>query len=212
MSCTHIGMTAGLAILLFTAPAVFAGDSPEENRLRAGVGNPEEGRVKSLTCQGCHGIDGNSFTADFPKLAGQYATYIQKQIDNFKAGLRTGHDMSSIVTTVTNIQDALDISAYFASQPQMRAEASMFSEAGRSRFMQPGNGCVNCHGINGKGLAPGASIAPVIGGQHKDYLIKQLRDFRSGARRGDSSRMMAAIAGPMSDEEIEDVANYISGL
>jgi len=52
----------------------------------------------------------------------------------------------------------------------------------------------------------------VIGGQHKEYLIKQLKDFARGARKNESSGMMAMIAGLMSEEEIEEVTSYISGM
>ena len=162
-------------------------------------------------CQGCHGEDGNSATADFPKLAGQYAAYIQKQIHDFQSNSRTDPVMSGMAATVTDNQDLLDISAYFASQKQMKGDVPLVSKGGKERFLSD-NGCVNCHGENGKGAGPGNSHAPVIGGQHKDYLIKQLKDFRSGARKNESSGMMALIAGMMSDDELEEIASYVSGM
>src|SRR5450756_2499905 len=79
MSCTRINITTGLAIALLSATAAYAGDNPDEIRQRIGAGDPVAGKLKSAFCQGCHGEDGNSATSDFPKLAGQYAVYIQKQ-------------------------------------------------------------------------------------------------------------------------------------
>ena len=200
-----------LSIMLLTTTAAFAGDSPEDIKQRKGTGDPIAGKEKSAMCQGCHGEDGNSPTADFPKLAGQYADYIQKQIHDFKAGSRKDPMMTDISATITDKQDLLDISAYFASQKQMKGAAPIVNKAGQTRFMD-GNGCISCHGVNGKGMAPNNSSAPVIGGQHKDYLVKQLKDFKSRARTNESSGMMAFVAGSMSDAEMEEVASYVSGL
>lgn len=211
MSRTRCNITSVLAILLFAATAAFADDSEADIKLRIGTGNPEAGKIKSALCQGCHGEDGNSATGNFPKLAGQYAAYIQKQIRDFKAGLRKDPMMSDMAATVTDNQDLLDISAYFASQKQMKGDSAVISQSGRDRFTI-GNGCANCHGATGKGAGPGNPDAPVIGGQHKDYLIKQLKDFGSGARTNEQSGMMPMIAGSLSDEEIEEVAGYVSGM
>lgn len=207
---THI--TIALAIALLSAAAAYAGDSPDEIKQRMGTGNPVAGKEKSAMCQGCHGENGNSTSSDYPKLAGQYAAYIQKQVNNFKAGSRTDPVMSGMAATVTEDQDLLDIAAYFSSQHQMKSAKPVANKSGQERFTDPGNGCATCHGVNGKGLAPDKSQAPVIGGQHKDYLVKQLNNFRSGARRNDPGGMMGIVAGFMTDEEIEDVASYISGL
>ena len=201
----------GLTAVLFVATAAFAADSPDEIKQRMGTGNPVAGKDKSALCQGCHNEDGNSTETRIPKLAGQYAAYIQKQINNYKAGTRKDPIMSSMAATVTGNQDLLDISAYFASQKQMKGSSVKINEAGRKRFLGD-NGCVSCHGANGKGMAPNNPQFPVIGGQHKHYLIKQLTDFRSRTRTNDSSGMMVMIASKMSDEEIEAVADYISGL
>lgn len=119
--------------------------------------------------------------------------------------------MTEIAARLTNEQDLLDISAYFASQKQMNGDVRLFNEAGKRRFTV-GNGCQTCHGVNGKGLAPNNPHAPVIGGQHKAYLVKQLKDFRSNARSNESTGIMGMIAAMMSDEQINEVATYESGL
>ncbi|MEQ1814266.1 MAG: c-type cytochrome, partial [Candidatus Nitrotoga sp.] len=92
-------------------------------------------------------------------------------------------------------------------------------------------GCVNCHGEDGKGRSPGNEVFPVIGGQHKEYLVKQLTEFRSAARSKEDPRklfqeagsaiemrmndpagVMRNIAGRLSDEELDAVADYLSQL
>lgn len=211
MSRTRINITIGLAVMLLSATVGYAGDSPDDIQQRIGAGDPVAGKVKSLICQACHGEDGNPVTPDCPKLAGQYAAYIKKEIEDFQIGSRRDPVMTDIAARLTNEQDLLDISAYFASQKQMKGAIPVITKSGRERFTV-GNGCQTCHGINGKGLAPNNSRAPVIGGQYKAYLVKQLKDFRSTARTNESTGVMSMIADMMSDQQIDDVAGYESGL
>jgi cytochrome c553 len=208
---TLFNITTCLAVMLLFAPTLYAGDSPEEIKLRIGTGDPLAGQVKSLICQACHGKEGSPAKPDCPKLAGQYAVYIQKQIKDFQIGSRKDPVMTDIAVRLTNEQDLLDIAAYFASQKQMKGGSQVVNTAGHRRFVA-GNGCQTCHGINGKGLAPDNPRTPVIGGQHKDYLVKQLKDFRSNARTNEGSGMMGLIADLMSDAQIDAVASYESGL
>ena len=181
------------------------------------VGDPVAGKDKSGLCQGCHGEDGNSAVPSFPKLAGQYAGYIRKQVVEFQKRLRRDDTMEGMADTVTERQDLEDIAAYFASQKVMRADSSTSSALGKSVYID-GNpatnlyGCINCHGDRGKGKSPTNSVFPIIGGQHKDYLVKQLNDFRSGTRSNDPAGMMADIAKKMTDAEIDAVSEYLAGL
>lgn len=205
---------AVLSILLFAAPVAQAGDSPQDIKLRLGGGNPVAGQSKSAMCQGCHGADGNSPVPNFPKLAGQYGGYLRKQMIDFQTGARVDPVMSGMAAAVTDNQDLLDISAYFASQKQMKGAGAM-NEAGKKLFLEgdPARGiygCINCHGENGKGLTPDNALFPVIGGQHKDYLVKQITDLKTGARKNDPASMMAVIAKAMTDSEIETVAAYLA--
>jgi cytochrome c553 len=201
----------GLAVMLLFTTAVYADHIPDAIKERIGAGDPAAGKVKSLICQACHGADGNPVKPDCPKLAGQYAAYIQKQIKDFQTGSRTDPIMTDIAARLTNQQDLLDISAYFASQNIMRGSRRGFTISAHKRFTA-GNGCQTCHGINGKGFAPNRSSAPVIGGQVKAYLVKQLKDFRSGARSNESTGIMSMVASLMTDEQIDDIATYESGL
>jgi cytochrome c553 len=200
------------AALLAVAPGVSAQQ----------FGDPVAGKEKAALCAGCHGQDGNSASADFPRLAGQYAPYIVKQISDFQRGRRNNNDtMAGMAATVASMDDAKDIAAYF-SQRKMAAKALAIPKAalvaaGKKLFAE-GNietgvyACINCHGDKGKGKAPNNPVFPVIGGQHRDYLIKQLGDFREGRRQNDPAGMMSAIAKKLSEQEIEAVASYLSTL
>ncbi|RMH11597.1 MAG: cytochrome c4 [Gammaproteobacteria bacterium] len=184
------------------------------------VGNAEEGAVKSAVCQGCHGGDGNSPDATFPRLAGQYAGYIEKQVTDFQKGKRTNNDtMAGMAATVTSVQDLKDIAAYFsskkmASKPLVAVDKKLMKQG--ENLFKNGNpktgvyGCINCHGPRGKGRSGNNSVFPRIGGQHRDYIIKQLKDLKAGTRNNDPAGMMQAIAKKLSDTEIKAVANYLS--
>ena len=72
--------------------------------------------------------------------------------------------------------------------------------------------CVNCHGQNGKGPEPNSSMFPVIGGQNKDYLSRQLVNFRKDDRTNSPNSIMNKITRKLTDDELEALAEYISGL
>ena len=224
--------TIGLAlIILFLATAAFAGensdqankgrvgfadDSAESIKLRSGSGDPVAGKDKSELCQGCHGEDGNNVEANIPKLAGQYANYIAKQLRNYQSGDRT-HDIMNAMAATIDDNDLADIAAYFASQKKMRGNGSAHSQAGENLFV---NGdmsrgviaCINCHGVDGKGKTSSNAVFPVIGGQHKNYLLNELTRFRNGKRSNSQGGIMNQITQSLSDAEIAVLAQYISGL
>lgn len=217
-------IAAALAVLLLAAPPVaYAGDSPSEINQRIGTGDPVAGKDKSAFCQGCHGEDGNSASGTFPKLAGQWSDYIQKQFREFKTGARFNETMSDIVTSVDDFNDLFDITAYFASQKQMMgtpistendAEKKLYVEG--DKLFNEGNKrtsafrCVKCHGEHGKGQPLNNNLFPVIGGQHKEYLIKQLTDFKTEDRENDRSGFMLRITTHLTDHDIEALATYLS--
>ena len=207
--------------VLLAAGSAYAGDSPQEIRQRIGTGDPVAGKSKSAFCQGCHGDGGDSIVATFPKLNGQWSDYIQKQVREFQNGARFNETMSEMATSVDEFQDLFDISAYFASQNQMagtplanEAEQKFYLE-GQKLFLE-GNErtgafrCVKCHGERGKGEPLNNNLFPVIGGQHKEYLIKQLTEFKMEARENDRSGMMLRITTRLTNHDIEALATYLS--
>lgn len=172
------------------------------------AGDPKAGEEKAAACMGCHGADGNSEAPNFPKLAGQYAKYIAKQVADFKKELRADDTMGPMAAAVEADQDALDIGAFFAKQTRMKGAApSAQADKGKEVFAK--YNCGGCHGESGKGK--GVEMFPVLGGQHKDYLVKQLADFKADTRKNDGTTLMSGIAKRMTDAEIDVVADYLSG-
>jgi cytochrome c553 len=213
-------VNAAVAITENTNPLTGAVNAPVENRQgfrqRSGGGNPIAGEEKSQLCQGCHGEFGNSTVSLIPKLAGQYAKYISKQVRDYQTGVRSHQIMNAMAATLSD-SDLADVAAYFASQKKMKGERTKDNRLGKELFLQgdPSKmrlACVNCHGVNGKGLDAKISMFPVIGGQHKDYLRKQLVDFRENFRTNSPSGIMNTVASTLSDDEIEALAEYVSRL
>ncbi|MES1982021.1 MAG: c-type cytochrome [Pseudomonadota bacterium] len=177
-----------------------------------GNGHPAAGNDKTQLCQGCHGEHGISSEVMIPKLGGQYAAYIAKQIEDFKSGARKHQIMSAMAATIDDA-DVPDIAAYFASQEQMKGASQVENPVGRNLFANGDEkrdviACSSCHGANGKG----SSTFPVIGGQHSDYLRVQLNNWRSGTRSNSPGGVMNNIAKPLTDAEIDALADYISGM
>ena len=189
-------------------------ESAEAIKQRSAPGDPVAGREKSQLCQGCHGEHGISTEPIIPKLAGQYAKYIAKELRNYQAGTRSHQIMNAMAATI-NDDDLADIAAYFASQNKMEGDGSSDNPIGKELFLHGDISkmrfaCVNCHGIKGKGVDPRISMFPVIGGQHKEYIRRQLVNFRDGYRTNSPNGIMNRIAASLTDLEINSLAEYVS--
>lgn len=211
MSRIRIKFIVILTILLFSSTTAFADKNPGTAKQRIGGGNPVAGKDKSALCQSCHGEDGNSPTVEVPKLAGQYAAYIVKQMQDYQTGKRADAVMTGMAATVTEKQDLLDIAAYFASQRPMKHAGPVIAiqKAGEDKYL--GMGCVRCHVLDGKS-GTGDFLAPRVGGQHKAYLIKSLRSFKDGTRTNDPSSVMNKLVIFMSDQDLVNVSNFVAGM
>ncbi|MGZ8171869.1 MULTISPECIES: c-type cytochrome [Methylobacter] len=195
-------------------------------------GNINAGKQKSASCTSCHGDDGNSMVATFPKLAQQHSSYLVKQLHAFKDGSRNDPMMSAMALALTD-EDITDISAYYATQkisenalPVLDTDDDNEKPAGKkdvqaliaqgSDLYRNGDlksevsACIACHGPFGEGNKP-ASF-PALKSQHADYLIKALTDFKSGARSNNPENIMYMIAKKMTDEEIKAVSYRISTM
>jgi cytochrome c553 len=186
----------------------------EAIRQRDRKGIPVAGNEKSQLCQGCHGEFGISTDPLIPKLAGQYGNYIIKQVRNYQLGLRSHEIMSAMSITISD-DDLFDAAAYFANQKIMKGGSSADNPLGEKLFLNKnisdmGLACVNCHGERGKGLEPRISAFPVIGGQQKEYIRRQLYNFRGGERTNSPNNIMNRMTRSLTNTQIEALAEYVS--
>ncbi|PCK01276.1 MAG: cytochrome c4 [Alteromonadaceae bacterium] len=190
-------------------------------------GNVKSGEKLATTCAACHGADGNSASATFPKLAGLGDKYLLKQLKDIRSGARPVAMMTGMLEGYSD-QQLADIAAFFDAQEmqlsgskdikvQVNSGMKVDGLALGARIYRAGNhetgvpSCTGCHSPRGLGNSP--ALYPRLSGQHADYISKQLKDFRAGNRTNDSQgRVMRSVAKNMNDAEIEALANFIAGL
>ena len=176
--------------------------------------------IVNQVCAACHAADGNSQIPANPKLAGQIPEYLYKQLTNFKAaGGKPAERVSPIMAgMVANLSadDMRNLAVYFADQKAKPGVAKSKDLVALGQRIYRGGlrgekiaACAACHGPNGAGLP---SQFPRLSGQHAEYIVAQLKAFRSGTRANDINATMRGVAGRLSDHEIEAVADYIEGL
>lgn len=183
--------------------------------VQAANGNVAAGKEKAVVCAGCHGADGNGGAdPSWPKLAGQDASYIAKQLSDFKSGARKDPIMTGMAAPLS-ATDVKNLAAYFASlktKPGAASNAELAKEGGK--VYRGGNAktgvsaCMSCHGPSGHGIPP---RFPKVSGQNAAYTQKQLLAFKAGTRTNDGD-IMTRIAFRMSEQEIKAVAEYMAGL
>jgi len=170
-------------------------------------------KIVSGSCFLCHGMHGESATELFPRLAGQNAAYITKQLANFKSGERKSEVMPRMVTALTP-PDMEALGLYFSRQksaPHAPSDPGL-AVKGREIYTRGGAAvevaaCAGCHGERGYG----SDALPRLAGQVAGYLATQLRNFGARARTNDNA-VMHAVAARMTEAEILAVSEFLSGL
>ena len=168
--------------------------------------------IVNSVCKVCHGADGESSSAIYPRLAGQSAVYISRQLEDFKSGRRKG-TMNDIAANLEP-DEMVALGKYFSSKPTKshRALDPDFTAVGKYIYHN-GNqwsgvaACASCHGEEGAGT----DELPRIAGQHMRYLVSQLREFNERERTYENA-IMSSIATKLTPMEIEAVARYLSGI
>ncbi len=174
----------------------------------------EAAKIAETVCAPCHAPDGNSVIPNFPKIAGQQPAYIAKQLADIAAGKRKSDAMGPTLASVKP-SDFAALAAWFGAQKQTpgKVEDAAAAKAGEKLF-KDGNdatgvpACAGCHMANGEGN----DRNPRISGQHQAYAIKEINDFKTGARANDKGRVMRVVAERLTEAEIKAVAEYMAGL
>jgi cytochrome c553 len=165
------------------------------------------GKEKVVVCGACHGADGNSTIPQYPMLAGQTSRYIYLQLKDFKEGRRRDPLMSPMAANLSK-KDMFDIAAYYAAQkPINQNSRGDVSKAARGKQVADAALCTMCHlgGFSGQNEVPRAA------GQHYEYVLKQLKDFKTKTRSNDAGNMTAVLR-TIPDEDLEALAAYVASL
>lgn len=184
--------------------AVFAcallGGSKSFAQGAAVAGDPHRGKDRANTCLGCHGVpDYKNAYPNYrvPKLEGQHPEYLVSALQAYRAGDRSHITMHSQASSLSD-QDMADIAAYFAGMP--------LKPGGPPEGKAPAAAqvCVACHGADGVGVTP---QYPTLSGQHADYILRALTEYKKGGRK---NPIMATFAAQLSAQQMEELAAYYS--
>ena len=165
------------------------------------------GKRKAEVCAACHGADGNSPSGLIPILAGQTARYLYLQLRDFGAGRRKDPSMEPVAAALGR-EDMLDLAEYFSTQ-KVRPTGFVAdpAKAARGRAKAQEALCTMCH----LGGLLGQNEIPRLAGQHPQYTVKQLKDFKARTRTNDAGNM-TSLAQTLTDEDIENLAEFIANL
>jgi cytochrome c553 len=160
-------------------------------------------------------MTGSSVNPEWPSLAGQPASFIVGQLQQFRDGTRVNPLMTPMAAPLSDA-DMADLAAHFAQQTPAGLEADPSNWKAGERLFRGGDSargipaCIACHGPQGRGNAPAAY--PALRAQHAVYTYNQLRAFASGGRKSTGIEIMQSIASRLTDDEMRALASYTQGL
>jgi cytochrome c553 len=167
----------------------------------------DEGKLKAQACAACHGSDGNSPVATVPSLAGQPKQFLVTALYMFREGRRASPIMALFADKLTNV-DLNDLAAYYSAQKMAAPTRKISAEkAAQGKAISEKNNCVACH----TATLVGQQHIPRLAGQHHDYLLDQLKQFKASTR-GDFDGTMTSAAQALSADDISLLAEYLAGL
>ena len=173
----------------------------------SGLAEPPE---KLVPCLVCHGASGTSEIENVPALGAQKEPYTLIQLFMFREGLRIAEPMNTFAKTLDD-DDLRLAAATMAGLPPPRAANGATNDPAEAARMERGQAlaqthrCVFCHRPDWSGQ----ESVPRLSGQREDYLLKTLRDYKTGARRGYEATMAEALQ-PVDDAALVDLAHYIA--
>ena len=206
-------MTFFVRLLLSVSVTGFILSAHAEGSAPAKADPAKGSAIFNGVCASCHGAEGNSAIPANPKLAQQHPEYTAKQLAEFKSGKRANAVMLGFASALSD-EDMRNVGAYlastkakpgFAKDKDLAALGEKIYRGGIADRQIPA--CAGCHSPNGAGIP---SQYPRLSGQHADYTVSQLTQFRDGIRK--NSLQMGQVAAKLNDREIKAVADYIAGL
>ena len=178
---------------------------------RLNAGDKKLGAATAELCAACHGAQGISSDPAIPDLAGQSAFAIYKQLHDYRNGARVNETMAATVKGLSDSEMA-NVAVHWSSQ----STGALDSRVARSDdalivgILERGDAarglpaCNSCHSAN----AGGPIETPTLSGQRAEYLLAQLKAYRSGARKNDIYRRMRSVAAKLTDDEMLRLSRY----
>ena len=168
---------------------------------------PSAAPAKAAVCVACHGPAGQSTQPQVPILAGQTARYLYLQLRDYQEGRRNNELMTPMVAGLTR-DEMRELSDYFSRQkPPPQSFKADPEKARLGKLKADETLCTMCH----LGGFAGQNEIPRAAGQHYDYIVKQLSDFKARKRTNDAGSM-TSVANTLNDKDIENLAHYLVGL
>lgn len=207
----HIARTAAVAVA--TAPPGSVRGLADADP--ATLQTVSAGKGQAWSCASCHGAAGEG-SLSTPRLAGQPAAYLAKQLEDFRSGLRHNESMAFVARALTD-EDIEKLARYYAGI-ELRATIApslggnlergrLIAEKGDWKSNVPA--CFSCHGMNGEGVAPGF---PALSGQQPDYIFAQLAAWHAGERKNSPQKLMDDIARRMNPDDMRAVSDYLGSM
>jgi thiosulfate dehydrogenase len=198
---------AGLPVIRGAAAAVRAPQAAAKSAPDAAANAP---------CAACHGANGEgSAAAHVPRIAGQSAEYLQKQLDDYASGARDNAIMSNFAKALS-AEQRQDFAKRYAAMSAPFLEESAASPKQLARGHQLAyqgdevlrvQACNACHGPDGRGVL---HAAPYLAGQTSEYIGSALKAFQTGSRKNDAGELMRSVAARLADADITAAAVYFA--
>ncbi len=209
-----------LALLMMVSmwPALVMAQTPAWNEIKGELkealqakGNPARGEAAFQPCQGCHRKDASGrVSGAYPRLAGQHANVLMKQIADIRSGRRSNIKMEPFIDDhVLTAFDIADIAIFLEALPIPTANGKGVGTALARGKQLYDKDCADCHGAKGEGN--GAKFYPMVAAQHYRYLLREVQFIRDGDRRNSNPDMVSVIK-DYQLADMEAVSDYMSQL
>jgi cytochrome c553 len=203
------------------APAASATPSPAATPAATPAAKPAAKPAAAATppCEACHGAHGEGMAAaHVPRIAGQSADYLKKQLDDYAAGTRDNPIMANFAKALSEQQRAKFAARYAAMSaphiPQAKPPIAVHLARGHQLAFQGDEAkrvqaCNACHGPDGVGVP---HAAPYLAGQSAEFLASALKAFKDGTRKNDAGELMRSVAERLDDADITAVTGYFASV
>lgn len=181
------------------------------------TGTTPAAEAPAAPCEACHGAHGEGMAAaHVPRIAGQSAEYLKKQLDNYADGTRDNPIMANFAKALSEKQ-RIKYAMQYASMPvpaspQPKTLNDLQLARGHQLAFQGDEGvrvqaCNSCHGPDGIGVL---HAAPYLAGQSADYIASALKSFQEGSRKNDAGELMRSVAKQLNDADVIAVSGYFA--